>query len=75
MSKVKVYRFERYDINSDEWARSRRWATAEAIGRVCAQPVGDPVEVDQSVLGRQIEGMTERGFDPYAAVGFQQTVR
>jgi hypothetical protein len=65
VTKVKVYQFTVYDITNDEQRRSRRWATREAIKRVCGQVLEDTeVEVDPSVLGRDEEGMTERNFDP-----------
>lgn len=75
MDKVKVYRFERYDINTDEYQRSRRWATLEAIEKVCARPIGEPADVDPDALGREVEGMTARNFDPYSTGAFPQTVK
>ena len=59
-----VYRFQTYDIINDVMKTSQRWATREAVERVCGEIVGEGVEVDNSVLGREVDGMTERGFDP-----------
>ena len=35
---------------------------------------GDSAEVASSMLGREIEGMTNRSFNPYASGGFHRTV-
>jgi hypothetical protein len=75
MSIVRVYRFEQYDVVNDEWNTSRRWATEETIREVGARRVGSPIEVDESVLGAEVTGMTNRDFNPNASGGFQQTVR
>jgi hypothetical protein len=75
MSKVKVYRFTVYDITTDENRRSRRWATREAIERAHGDVLDDTVtEVDSSVLGDEIDGMTARDFDPHPRTGFQRQV-
>jgi hypothetical protein len=75
VTKVKVYRFTVYDITNDEQRRSRRWATREAIKSVNGQVLEHTeVEVDPSVLGREVEGMTERDFDPRPRTGFQGQV-
>jgi hypothetical protein len=74
MNTVKVYRFEKYDVNCDEWQTSRRWATEEAINAVGGRRKGDPVEVDSTMLGQEIDGMTDRSFNPHASHGFQRTV-
>jgi hypothetical protein len=76
VTKVNVYRFTVYDITNDEQRVSRRWATREAIKRVCGQVLEDTeVEVDPSVLGREEDGMTERDFNPNPGTSFQQQVR
>lgn len=75
MSRVKVYRFTVYDIVNDENCRSRRWGTRAAIERIRGEVLEDTeTEVDSSVLGREIEDMTERHFDPHPRTGFQQQV-
>lgn len=76
MSKVIVYRFRKYNISTDENVESHRWATREAIERVGGEVLEDTAtQVDASVLGRQIGGMTERGFDPHRRTGFQTQVQ
>lgn len=63
MSKVTVYRFQRYDIVSDQTIRSRCWATREAIERVRGEVLEDTAtEVDASVIGSEVPSMTERDF-------------
>lgn len=76
---VKVYRFRKYDVSSDEMQTSRRMATREVIERVVQGEVikESELDVDQSMLGEEIPGMTARGFGPHSLqpVGFQRTVR
>ena len=63
MSKVKVYQFKRYDINTDQYVVSRRMATREAIERLGAVVIsGTAAEVDGAHLDG--DGMTEIGFVP-----------
>ena len=65
---VTVYRFQRYDIVSDEVVQSRRWATREAIKSVCAEVIEDTrVQVDAGILDGN--GMTERNFNPWPRRG------
>ena len=74
MPTVTIYRFKKYDISSDEYQKSRRWATLEAIARIGGEPLEDTALVDAAVLGREIDGMTDRGFDPRSRSGFQRQV-
>jgi len=75
MDKVTVYRFTKYDITTDQPQKSTRWATRKAIDRVNGTVLENTaVEVDASVVGSEIEGMTARGFDPHAQRGFQTVV-
>jgi hypothetical protein len=75
MSKAAIYRFQKYNISSDQYQISRRWGTSEAIERIGAEPLKDTgMEVDDSVLGREIDGMTDRDFDPRPRIGFQRQV-
>jgi hypothetical protein len=76
MAKIRIYRFTKYNIDSDEVMRSRRWATREAIGRIHGTVLEDTaVEVDESVLGTEIEGMTVRDFNPKPRGEFQTQIK
>lgn len=75
MPNVQIYRFQKYDINTDEWQTSRRWATVDAIVRVGGRPIGDPLNVDESVLGGEVAGMTDRAFNPNSTGGLQRVVK
>jgi hypothetical protein len=65
MAKVKVYRFSHYDISRDKTFVSRRWGTRDGIKRIDGTVLEDTeVEVDEMLIGRQIEGLSDIGFDP-----------
>lgn len=74
---VIVYRFQSWDINSDCFQNSQRWATKEAIERVRGEIISEGVEIDDKFLGGEIEGMTARSFDAHRPPlsGFQREVR
>jgi hypothetical protein len=75
MAKVTVYQFTNYDMASDNVIKSRRWGTREAIEFIKANILEDTaVEVDDAVLGRQVAGLSEIGFNPHATKGFQRQV-
>jgi len=60
-----IYRFTMYDILTDTKRESRRWGTRESIDRIGAAIIEDSVvNVDEAILGSEIDGMTDRGFDP-----------
>lgn len=40
MSKITVYYFKKYDINTDQEVRSKRMATLEFINRIGGTPLG-----------------------------------
>ncbi len=63
MAKSVVYRFRTWDITNDCFRESGRWATKEAIERVRGETISDGVEVDDVYLGKEVDGMTVRGFD------------
>jgi hypothetical protein len=65
---IKIYQFECYDITSDQFIRSRRWATKAAIAKIPgARPLPDSgIEVEKDLVESDIEGMTEIGFNPTA---------
>jgi hypothetical protein len=76
MAQVTVYQFTNYDIASDQIIKSRRWGTREAIETIKANVIEDTaVDVDDSVLGQQVSGLSEIGFDPHALKGFQRQVK
>jgi hypothetical protein len=75
LSNTTVYRFQIYDIDTDETRKSRRWATAEAIKRVNGEALKDTaIDIDASLVGAEIPGMTARGFDPHSRSGHQTQV-
>jgi len=63
MSNVKVYRFKKYDITTDQMQMSRRMATPEAIDRIGGEIIkSECLEVTPENVGGEYEGMTDRGF-------------
>jgi len=67
MSTVRIHRFRLYDINSDAFRVSRRWATRDIIEKLGGDIVpGHVVEVDASTVSSDIEGMTVPDYDPGA---------
>ncbi len=77
MTKLKVYQFECYDIMSDQFIRSKRWATTAAIAKIpgASQIADSGIEVEEDVVDSDIEGMTEIGFRPPTEGGFQREVK
>ena len=60
-----VYRFTIYDIASDIERESGRWATRAAIARVRGTIVSaSEMMIDEALLGSEVEGMTDRNFNP-----------
>jgi hypothetical protein len=75
MAKVTVYQFTNYDMASDNVIKSRRWGTRGAIEFIKANILEDTaVEVDGAMLGRQVPGLSEIGFNPHAVKGFPKQV-
>jgi hypothetical protein len=72
-----VHRFHTWDISTDLFRESGRWATKEAIARVHGEPIGEGVEIDEYFLGREVAGMTAVGFDARnpPTGGFQARMR
>jgi hypothetical protein len=67
MTTVKIHRFRLYDINSDSYRMSRRWATRDIIERLGGEIVASPaVEVDAAVVASDIEGMTMPDYNPFS---------
>jgi hypothetical protein len=76
MTKITVYQFTKYDIASDQSIKSRRLGTREAIQEIGATILENTaMEVDESVLGSQMAGLSDIGFNPAAMQGFQTQVR
>ena len=76
MSGIRIYQFTKYDIATDNVVKSRRWGTLAAIewlGGTALEDTG--VDVEASAIGRQIEGLSDIGFDPHAQKGFQKQAR
>jgi hypothetical protein len=59
-----VFRFQTWDVSNDCYKLSRRLATREAIARIGGEPLGEGINIDASLLGTEIQGMTDRDFDP-----------
>jgi hypothetical protein len=65
MAKINVHRFSHHDISTDKTFVSRRWGTREGIKRIGGMVLEDTeVEVDEALVGRRIEGLSDIGFDP-----------
>ena len=60
-----VYRFRTWDITNDGYRDSQRWATLEAIEKICGEAFGEGVELGGSLVGQEIPGMTARDFNPH----------
>jgi hypothetical protein len=58
-----VYRFQVWDIRTDQFQASTRWATREAIDRVGGEITSEGVQIEERLLGGDIRGMTTRNFD------------
>lgn len=69
MTTVRIHRFRLYDINSDSYRVSRRWATRDIIERLGGDIVpGQVAEVDAEVVASEIEGMTTLDYNPREAL-------
>ncbi len=65
-----VFRFSVFDIRTDQFQRSQRWATAVFIEKVGGRSEGEGVNVDSNLV--DADSLTERGFDPHRRPpGFQ----
>jgi hypothetical protein len=62
MAKIKVHRFRKYDIVSDEMISSTRMATVEKVASLGAELIpGSEIEIDESLIK---DGWTKRHFYP-----------
>jgi hypothetical protein len=79
MEMVKVYQFEKYDIDSDGMRKSRRWGTREAIESIHGKILEETVtEVDKHVVSSSTSdllGFSLRDYNPHQQHGFQRQVR
>lgn len=77
MGQVTVYKFEVYDITTDQRRVSSRMATLEAIVRARGTPIdGTALEIDGAELDPAEFGMTPRDFRLRSVrTGFQTQVR
>jgi TRAP-type mannitol/chloroaromatic compound transport system permease large subunit len=75
LTNVTIFQFSLYDISADEIRKSRRWAireVIEALGGAVIEETATVVDASVVALGASsIEGMTRRGFDPYARAAAQ----
>lgn len=71
---VQIFQFKMFDIGTDEFKQSRRWATREFIEKVGGLMTGRTARVDEDVVNP--EGLTERDFNPEPrSPGFPSQVR
>jgi hypothetical protein len=70
MKKVKVYRFEMFDIRTDMYQQSSRFGTLEAIKEITgARVLQDKfIDVDESAVQSDIPGLTARNFHPSSMI-------
>ncbi len=69
-----VFKFKMYDIGTDEFKDSCRWATREFIERVGGLMTGRSAKVNEDLVSE--DGLTARDFDPEPrAPGFPAYVR
>lgn len=62
MPQMTVYQYRVYDIKSDEYVYSSRYATMTQIKRIGAEPVHKTgIVIDTKYL---TDGWTKKGFDP-----------
>ena len=79
MSTVTVYRFNAYDVSSDQMQKSRRWGTREAIVNVARGVVieDESIEIEVQYIespNSDMPGFTSRDFNPNPRTGFQRQV-
>jgi hypothetical protein len=77
MATVKIYQFETYDIHTDQTKRSRRWGTLDGIEntKVATRVLRETeTEVDASVVGKSVAGLTEIDFLPNGHAEIKRTM-
>jgi hypothetical protein len=60
--RVRVYRFQLYDVSKDELITSTRYATKDTIDRIGGIHLGAPVEVPASDVDQ--DGFTQKHYVP-----------
>ena len=78
MAGIKIYRFRKYDIATDETLLSRRWGTREAIRNIACGEVLENTEslVDEVAVRSDLPGFTEKDYEPVPyRLGLQTQVR
>ena len=62
-ARTKVFRFKLFDITTDDFVVSSRYATDQAIAQIGAQAIhGTEIEIDSTKLDEN--GMTAKKFEP-----------
>ena len=66
-----VYRFRTWDITTDCYQQSHRWATLERINKLGGEIDGPGIEVDAELIGKttagdEVEGMMARSTGPHS---------
>jgi hypothetical protein len=66
MAGIKIYRFRKYDIATDEAPLSRRWGTRQAIQNIACGDILENTEilVDETATHSDIRGLTEKDYAP-----------
>jgi hypothetical protein len=64
MSKVTVFGFQKYDINSDEFKKSSRLGTREAVEKLGGRVLGEAIEIDDAEL---TDGLTINNYGLFVA--------
>jgi len=74
---VILYRFSKYDINTDSVVHSKRWATQRAIDAIHGTIISEGFEVPISQVpwDATLQEMTVMDFNPNPKTGFQTEVR
>ncbi|MFT4273088.1 MAG: hypothetical protein QM578_18925 [Pantoea sp.] len=63
MAMVRVYKFRRYEITTDEVVTGKRYATEQGIKQLCAEIIlGTGVDISDVFV--DADGMVKRGVDP-----------
>ncbi|MDD2465227.1 MAG: hypothetical protein PHI97_14615 [Desulfobulbus sp.] len=76
MSKITIYRFQVYSVINDNFQKSRRWGTRDAIERIAWGEILEDTatEVDESAIASDITCLTIIDFNHHRRTGFQTKV-